>query len=42
MEYYNEPNSPFQCNDTDGAEFLYMTDAEIADLFLALRLECPQ
>jgi len=39
MEYYNEPNTPYASNDTDGAEFLYMTDAEIADLFLALRIE---
>lgn len=30
MEYYS--------NDTDGVETLYMTDAEIADLFLSLRL----
>lgn len=42
MEYYTLPNTPYAANDTDGVEVLYMTDAEIADLFLSLRLECPQ
>lgn len=39
MEHYNEPNTPYAANDTDGVEFIAMTDAEIADLFLSLRLE---
>ena len=42
MEYYTIPNTPYAANDTDGAEFLYMTDAEIADLFLSLNLEVAQ
>lgn len=37
MTYYNEPNTPYVSNDTDGVEFIPMTDAEVAELFATLR-----